>query len=485
MADRRRLAHYGRRALAFAGALALGAAGIAAAALVPWPEARTEPPSSVVQPEASGQSRVCPGPLLAIAENAEDASSLTSFSRPERRAASAADMFATDPETEQPAETPLAAPQNADAGRDGTPVRLDAEAGTAPGGLAGAQSQRAETETQTGFAAAACGESRDDVWLVAGATDVGRTSLVLLANASEVDATVDLEVYGSQGRIEAPAATGLVIPAGTQRVVSLAGLAPDERMPVVHVVSDGGGVLASIQHSVIRGLAPGGVELAGATAAPSTDQLIPGFVVGTDGGVDPLDDHADHAEGDDHPIVRVFAPDGDGDAEVSVSIIPEGGGRGSTIDMTLEAGQAGDLALGVLDAGAYTIRVQADRPVVAAARASIVSGDERDFAWYAAAAPLLDEQLAVVPPGPSPVLHLANGGGEEAEAVVVAGGRERTVTIPAGQAATVSVDAGAALLLGEVRGLYASISYRGDGQLSSFAIQPPSPEDSPLRVYTR
>lgn len=475
MPEPRRIASIGGRIVAVIAALALGGAGIAAAALVDWPEHRTAPPSTVVQPAESRQERVCAGPLLAIAENAADAQAVSSFGSPGR-------ATAAEPADTAVEEIPLDAPANANAERDGTPQLLIADdAALAPGMFAAAQSQRAATETIAGLAVAGCAEALGESWLVAGATDVGRTSLVLLANASEVPATVSLEVYGAAGRIDAPAATGIVVPPRTQRTVSLAGLAPDEHSPVVRVLSEGGAVAASLQHSVVRGLQPGGVELVGAGVPPSDDQIIPGFVVGTSGGADPTDDHVD---GDDHPIVRLYAPD-DAAAKVFVGVTPVGGGAARTLEVTLTPGNVSDVPLGVLDAGAYTVRVQSDAPVVAAARAEISGGDERDFAWYQASGALLERQSLAVPAGPNPTLHLANGGGEPVEAEIVVDGSSRTLEVPAGGAASLAVDAGARVELAEVGGLHAALSYRGGGQLSSFALQPPGPLDSPIRVYSR
>ena len=100
-------------------------------------------------------------------------------------------------------------------------------------------------------------------------------------------------------------------------MLSLAGLAPNLVSPVVHVVSTGGAIAASLEHSVVIGLAPAGIELTGATAAPATSQVIPGVPVPQSGGVEATEDHAD---GDDHPAVRLFAPGGDA-AEVSIGVV--------------------------------------------------------------------------------------------------------------------------------------------------------------------
>src|SRR5918993_37831 len=482
---KRTIARIGGRAAAVLIAAALGAATLAAAALVPWPEHRIAPPSLVVQPDESRQQRVCPGPLLTLANAAAGATTASSVGPADA-------VIAVQPQDATVNEVALAAPGNPDAGVDGTPVAIDTEPGAVDGGmLAGAQSQRVSTETLAGFAAAACTEAVADTWLVAGATDLGRTALVLLANPSAVASTVDVRVWGEAGPVEAPSALGIIVPPGTQRVLSLAGLAPNLRSPVVHVTSTGGAIAASLEHSAVNGLAPAGVELTGPTATPAQSQVIPGFLVMQSGGVDPADDHA---EGDDFPAVRLFAP-GDEPVDVSIGVQPESGSGGSTVDVALQPGQGSDVPLGVLDAGAYTIRLEADGAIVAAARATTGTAGESeagaeaeasaDLAWSVATMPLLDEAMVAVAQGPSPMLHLSNPRAEDATVTVVVDGDEREITVPAGGAVSVQLDAPATAMLSGVDGLHGAVSYAGEDALAAFAVQPPGPLDSPIEVFPR
>ncbi|MFF2274938.1 DUF5719 family protein [Agromyces sp. NPDC058126] len=491
MADKRELARNvaraGGRGLALVLAGGIAAAALAAAALVPWPEFRVEPPSTVVEPAETGQLRVCPGPLLSLGDDAADATTAVSVG-------STSVTTGVSPDDVEITETPLGAPENPNADRDGTPLAITTEAGAAGAGeLAGAQGQRSERETIAGFAAAACDEAVAEAWLVGGATDVGRSSIVLLSNPSEVAATVDVRVSGENGPVEAPSALGITVPAGEQRVLSLAGLAPNLRSPVVHVTSTGGAIAATLEHSVIEGLTPAGVELVGPTAMPATTQLIPGFVVPTAGGVDPADDHA---EGDDHPAVRLFAP-GDEPVEVSIGVASESGGGGAGIDVSLEPGQVTDVPLGELDEGDYTITLEADAPIVAAARATTGTpqaqtapgGDDEessvDLAWTVATAPLLDDAVVAVPRGPGPVLHLLNPGDEELEVLAVVDGEERVVRLAPEEAASIELEQRSVVELGGADGVHATVSFSGERALSSFPVRPPGPLDSPIVVTPR
>lgn len=481
----RRVARIGWRGLTVVLAAGVAVGCVAAAALVPWPEHRISPPSVVVKPAETGQLRVCPGPLLSLGDDPEAATTATSVG-------AASVTHGAVPADAAITETPLAAPENPRAERDGTPLALTTEPGAVEAGmLGGAQSQEVARESIAGFAAAGCTEPVAEAWLVGGATDVGRSGLVLLSNPTAVGATVDVRVLGESGPVDAPSGLGITVPAGEQRVVSLAGLAPNLASPVVHVTSTGGGIVASLEHTVVEGLTPAGVELVGPVAAPGPEQLIPGFTVPVDGGVEATDDHA---EGDAFPAVRLLAT-GDDPVVVSIDVTPESGTGGASIDATLEPGIVSDVPLGELDAGEYTIRLEADGPIVAAARATTGApeaqtepgGDDRDaavdLAWTASTLPLLDTALIAVPAGPSPVLHLANPGEDEIEATLVVDGDERRVLVAAGATEAVDVDARAVVELGGVEGLHATVAYSGDQALSSFPVRPPGPLDSPLRVY--
>jgi hypothetical protein len=487
MPAKRTLVIAGARGLAALAALAVGAGAVAAAALVPWPTYVAEPASLVVEPSESAQLRVCPGPLLALADDASAATTASSFG--------AADLVTVvSPPTAAVERVGLEAPGNPDAASDGGPVSLLSAPGeVAAGLLAGSQSQVASTETIAGLAVAACREATAESWLVGGSTALGRVSLVLLANPSDVAATVDLRVFGEAGPVDAPAALGLQVPAGAQRVVSLAGLAPNVASPVVQVTSTGGRVAASLQQTAIDGLVPAGVELVGASAQPSQVQHIPGVLVTSDGGV-AVDE--DHAEGDAFGALRVFAP-GEAPVSAAIEIVSEDGGAGTSAEVQLQPGQVTDVPLGELAEGAYSIQVEADAPVVAAARGVIPSepgsaeepdGRTGDLAWFGATSPLVADTAVAVADAPAPQLHLVNPG-DSAARVTVGGESDpsdgREVEVPAGGAVTVGLTAGQGVVLRGAEGVHASVSYRDDRAVSSAAVEPPGPLDAPIRVFPR
>ena len=479
--DRKRALRIGGRAAGFVAAAALAVATVAAAALVPWPEHRAEAPSVLVQPAESRQQRVCPGPILTLGEDAAAATTASSVG--------AADIVtAAEPADALLEQVPLAAPGNPSSAEDGTPVAIAAEPGGVDAGmLAGAQSQGVSSETLAGFAAAACGEAVADAWLVAGATTLGRSGLVLLSNPTAVAATVDVRVTGEAGPVEAPSALGIIVPPGTQRVLSLAGLAPNldvaGRARHEHGRHDRG----EPRDLGGRRPRPRGRRAHRRDGGTGDDPGDPGFVVPEAGGIEASEDHAD---GDDFPAVRLFAP-GDDQVDVSIGIVPESGSGGSTIDVTLQPDSVIDVPLGVLDAGVYTVRIEAEAPVLAAARATVGGTDGQtdasapsDLAWTVATAPLLDAAMIAVPPGPDPTLYLVNPGGSPAEVTVTeAGGGARTVSVPAAGAASVPLGGASSVMLGGAEGLHATVAFASGDELAAFGVQPPGPLDSPISVY--
>ena len=347
--------------------------------------------------------------------------------------------------------------------------------------VAGSQSQVLATETLTGLAVAACGEAASDAWLVGGSTDVGRTSLVLLTNPTTVLATVSLTVYGETGVIDAPGAAGILVQPGEQRVISLAGLAPNLISPIVNVQSVGGQVVATLQQSSIRGIEPGGIELIGATAVPALEQTIAGLNVA----IEPLPEQS--SDPDAIPTVRLMTV-GDAPATVQVGVISAAGtAAGSSTQVSLEPGIATEVPFPELTVGSYSVQVSSDEPVVAAARTSAVGTAGRDFAWYPSSSELDGDFLVSVAAGPSPTLHLVNTATTDAEIVATpTTGETLRVSVAAGARADLPLAASASYVVTGGQSTIASVGYVGyvgDGQLASFALNPAGPLAESIRVY--
>lgn len=484
MASKRRVALVGARLTSGLVGIAVVVVTVGGVALVPWPTVAREPVSTVVTPVASDQLRVCPGPLLTLAADSSQADVATSVGRFDTvygaRAPGTGGVIVNVDRTD------LSAVENAESARDGSPqlLTVPVEDGSTEAPLvAGAQSQTAASETLGGLATAACTEASSDSWLVAGSTAVGRTSLVLLSNPSTVVATVDLTVYGETGQVDAPGSTGILVQPGTQRIVSLAGLAPNLLSPVVHVQATGGQVAAALQQSIISGIQPGGAELTGPTSVAATKQVIPGVVVTPPSAEASVDAEA---VSEDTPTVRVLVP-GDTPATVSVGVQSEdGASTGTSLEAVIQPGVATEIPLSGVVAGTYTVTLAGDQPLVAAALTTRNGSASRDFTWAAAAAPQGDEFLVYVAGGPAPALHLANTTAEDiALSLIGDGGAVTSLAVPAGRSVVVGVTASTAYLVTGGAGIAASVDYSGDGLASSYTVNPIGPLVEPIPVYSR
>jgi hypothetical protein len=490
------------------GTVGVGAAAavIAAVAFLPLPTFGPEPRTVTVEPAAGDQVRVCPGAGMRIGDEiGGSADSVFAIDAPstageveggelERRRLTSADPDASS--------------------RSAPEVLVGPPAGMAL--IGGAQSQDLDAPDFRGFAAASCAEPSGSIWLVGGATTVGRSTSLSLANQTDVPSRVSLAIFGEEGRISAPGMSGIEVPANGQRVISLAGFAPGVVSPIVHVAARGGRVVATLQHSIVRGLDAVGVETVGAGADPAESLVVPGVRIVDTVGTNRASALADWQ--DVGPVIRFLVP-GETGGRVTVRVVPETAGAvGSSFETEVEPGAVIELPLdaGAIEGGGtedgeehdeneahgigdgvYTVFVDSDVPVVAAVRAStaVDSGTtpapdaapeapDSDLAWFAAAPPLEIDTVLVVPAGPSPLLSVVNPTTSEVEfdLAPLGGGAARSVTVPPSGSVSVSVDPGSYLLTG-TEGLSMAVTFAAGGALASFTLAPPRPVSGEITIH--
>ncbi|MCU1523358.1 MAG: hypothetical protein JWO18_252 [Microbacteriaceae bacterium] len=454
----------------------VAAVTIAAAAWLPLPSHTATPPSTTVVPVPAAQQRVCAGPLLRLgSDSGQEATAVSSVGRPAVRygqtagRAGSSELSTTD-------NTSGVAP-------DVLTLPPASQQATKPPLLAGSQSQTVGSGDLVGFAAAECSEGTSDSWLVGGATDTGRTTLLTLSNPSNVSATVALSLYSEAGAVSAAGSEGIVVTPGGQRVFSLAGFAPGVSSPVVRVQSRGGQVIANLQQSTVRTLEPGGVDIVGAANGPSLTNVIPGVVVANSAALTARE--AEPGYSDLRTVIRLFVP-GTTAAHTEISVVPESGtGAGTSVSVAVEAGIVTDVPLDSFPEGNYSVTIASDQPLVAGARVSTVgTTGQTDFAWLAAAAPIDKQALVTIAPGPSPVLHLDNPTRKAATVMLEsAGAAAVTVTVPAGRSVSQPVTGSKTYTLSGFDQLALAVSYLGDGQLSAFSVSPSAPASRPITIY--
>lgn len=251
-----------------------------------------------------------------------------------------------------------------------------------------------------GSAAANCQPPANDHWLAGASTTVGRTSVLLLSNASSTPATVSLELFGSKGQIQAPGSRGLLVAPGTTRSIVLAGLAPGEAQLSVHVRSAGGPVAAAIQQSVLRGLTPGGVDFIVPGAAPAARQVMTGLDIQDAGGIAAVTGKGGFD--DAGPALAITVP-GPSDAVVEVKLFGRDGQKalpGGGV-VTAKGGAVTEISLAGVPAGHYTVSTSSDVSFVASARVTrgVNSEQASDIAWAASGVRLGSQHVVPVPQG--------------------------------------------------------------------------------------
>jgi hypothetical protein len=402
-------------------------------------------------PTPSQTVAVCPGPLLATGRTVGSAGDV----------AIAADASVVSGSPDGSArEDSLSAPVG-----DGPRVlRLD-PTGDVPAAVAAAQSSSVADDDLSGFAAAACTSPQFESWLVGGSTTTGSADLVVLSNPGDVPATIQLTVYASSGVLAPPGGRDVVVAAGTQVVLPLAGLALGELAPVVRVQAEGAAVVASLQSSRTQTLLPVGLDVTGPTSAPAVRQVIVGLVTPKPG------------EGAASNVVtasvRLLAPSEAVTATIRIFAVGGTAPVSQPVEVPLGAGIPLEVDLPGLAAGTYTVEVAAPSPIVAAGWSSTAADGPRDNAWIAAS-PALDEPtyVAVAP---------AAAGASSTFRVAADSAPARVTLTPltGGAPIELSLDAGASQVMNVAPGVwrveasgtvFASVGYVGPAALAAYPV---------------
>lgn len=237
----------------------------------------------------------------------------------------------------------------------GEPLLVRAQPQAAPPVVAATSASAVSAGDARGLAAASCRAPGNDEWFVGGSTAVGATATLVLTNPGLTAAQVELEVFGPNGRVE-PTTTQHVVAPGATKEVDLGGAAADQAALVVHVTVAGGLVAAHVQDTAVRGFTPAGTDVVVPGTGPAPRQVVTAVVA-----------PASKVGDADAPVLRLLAP---GEATTArVALL----GADGPVDLpgaqevVLAAGEVTDVPLGGLPAGAYTVVVDADVPLVAGA----------------------------------------------------------------------------------------------------------------------
>lgn len=450
------------------GVLALAAAGgLVLWSLSPFIPARSATiPSTQVAPIPGTQERVCPGPLAALGQQGgSTAPNLVGDSKlagaGDTASAQAIGIHAANGSGQGALKAPVlyTAP-----GMNGeVPTRISAAQTTSVSG------------PLAGFAAASCQQPSADQWVIADGSTGTTSSVLSVTNSSERPAKVTISGFSEHGAVALNSNAEFEIPARTQHLVSLAGLAPEQKWLALNVQASSGLIAASVYETVREGTSGQGVEIVGATEAPSLGVVIPGVPVTAQ------PSRQDDGGGTQNTLIRLLSPQGE-PQPATVRILDRDGHEAHRQTVTLEPGVVSEMQLSLLGPGIYTVVVDADAPVLAAARAGVVGEAKRDLAWYRSAPVLSGGQLVAIPEGPGARLFLHNPRNTEQTITVTReGGAPESITIAPGATHRIDAEAGNYRLAG-LGGIAATVSYTAAGQLASFAVTSTNPLAEPIKV---
>lgn len=441
---------------------------VVTAVSVPWPTFSREPLSIAAEPAPAESVVACDGALLSIGRNAMDASAVELAAS---QSVTAGASVGAPPPQEQMLRNPAVPDRAGPLVYTAPPLdreRVDvAAAGTAT----------VSADDLAGFAASACRPPLLESWLVGGSGATGAADLVVLSNPGTVPATVELTVFGSAGAQVPPGASALVVAAGTQRVVPLAGVALDELSPVVRVSAVGAPVRASLQASITRTLTPGGVDQIGPIAQPEPTQSITGVTV--------ISSPGDAGASNPATIVRILSPSSDATAQVTVTPMGRVEAVREPEQVVLTAGQPLEVALGGLAIGSYTVEVAADAPIVSAVWQATGFDEGDDFAWYTPSPMVTVPSLFAVPGGAPATLTVANPGDDPSVVTVTSenGAFRLELTVPAHGTMTARLLSRTVYLLEPETPVRAALSLTGDGALAGIPVWPADAAAPDIVVY--
>ncbi|UIJ34618.1 DUF5719 family protein [Allobranchiibius sp. GilTou73] len=239
-------------------------------------------------------------------------------------------------------------------------MRLDTTGSLAPGSTA-TQYSYDSIRSARGISVLQCTAPVQDAWVLAGGTEPGRVTRLVLANPGSSAITVAATVVGSAGR-DPSSVAGTVIAPGRRTVLTLGTLRSGSD-PAIHVTSSGGPVTIAAADVWMDGETQIGEETTGVSASPATTQVLPAVPV-----LGPA------------PVVRVADP-GTQDAVVRVRATASDGSIATEQVLTVAAGRTGSLTLRGLTRGDYGVQVLSDEPVVAAASVRTTATGVGDLTW--------------------------------------------------------------------------------------------------------
>lgn len=160
-----------------------------------------------------------------------------------------------------------------------------AATGSLAAGLEVEQVTRGEEGLDRGLANLRCDAPRTDLWFVGGATLVGDTSLLVLANVDDTPTTLDISVFSDASKTQPldPHPTlgqGITVAPHSRQILNLDTLAPDRNNLALHIACRRGRIAAGVRHARMDGKTPLGVDWVPRSTAPAEKVVVPALPQG-------------------------------------------------------------------------------------------------------------------------------------------------------------------------------------------------------------
>lgn len=306
------------------------------------------------------------------------------------------------------------------------------------------QIQLVDNKNIRGLLAAPCLRPQSEFWLVGGSTMTGRESLLILNNPTQVDATVDLEIFTENGSSHSAGLSGIAVAAHKTTVVPLASFVLRSQSIVVHTSSRGGSITALIQQRAIRGIRASGADYVSPAPVASKFNVLPGILVRGSKDASKFRKTSDEYS-DVQQLLRVFVP-GTADANVTLQVL--GSDRqtfGTVLSVKAAAGKVTDFEIKGLKDGDYYAYLDSDVAVqssIRLVRARASTDRYVDFAWVNSAEGFQTPRYIAVPKAGISKLSIVNPSNKATTVSIKIGSATVKRTIAAGSNAVIRATPG-------------------------------------------
>lgn len=354
--------------------------------------------------------------------------------------------------------------------------------GSADATLAAAEMQQVTTTTLQGLSASSCAEPAHEQWLVGGGTTLGQSSTLVLGNPFSVPSTVQVSIFDENGKIDSSRTTGVLVPATSQRIISLNGYAPGRESLVVRVESTGAAVTAALGVSQTIDIRSFAVDTVTRQLSPEQTLVIPGVAnMVTE---EKVSDGAAPDTDLNPVVVRLLSANDNGTAVIR-AVDPEGNST-ELGAVELKAGVVSDFTVKQWPANAQAVIVEADVAIVGGVRGTADVPPAHDYAWFAPAPELPSESKFGVSVVLGGELVLTNSGTSDISVTVAAEGDtapEQTIPVPAG--AAIPVSGKGQLWLTSTGPVHAGVRLLSGANMAGYPVLAPIERSLALTVYTR